>query len=423
MLSWVLGNRNKKNKSAGKKRPDYEDAKRLAQSGSAAERRELAAHEDLEPELLYFLAEDADTGVRVQIAKNEGTPLQADKLLAKDPEAEVRSELAYKIGRLIPTLTDTENSRLTEMSMEVLEVLAKDELPEVRAIISNEIKHLSNVPKKLVKNLARDVESVVSAPILEYSPLLNEQELVQIIASGIQGNALLAIAGRHGLGEAVSEAVTGTKDEKGIIQLLKNQTAKISEKTMAVIGMAAKNVPLMHRPLVDRSNLSTKTIKRIATFVSAALVENLIQSHDLDDDLAHDLRQSARERILKGDPDAIGHDEKSPDDRARELFDAGKLTEDAVQNAIEAHDITLIPPALSLLGDIDSETVKRILMGDSGKAVTALVWKTGLSMETAEMIQRRVANVPAKSMIHPARNGDYPLAPDDMEWYLAYFLE
>jgi len=423
MLSWVLGNRSKKKKKTGKKRPGYEDAKRLAQSGNTTERRELATYEDLEPELLYFLAEDADTGVRVEIAKNEGTPLQADRLLAKDPDAEVRSELAYKIGRLIPTLTKTENSRLTEMSMEVLELLAKDELPDVRAIISNEIKHLTNVPKKIVKDLARDVESIVSAPILEYSPLLNEQELVQIIASGIQGNALLAIARRHGIGEAVSESITGTEDERGIIQLLKNQTAKISEKTMAVIGMTAKNVPLMHRPLIDRSNLSTNTIKRIATFVSAALVEHLIQSHDLDDEVAHDLRQAARERILRGDPDAPDHGDELPDDRARRLFDAGELTEQALQDAIDGHDITLIPPALSLLSDIDSEIVKRILMGDSGKAVTALVWKTGLSMETAEMVQIRVANVPAKSIVRVPPDGTYPLSPDDMEWYLAYFLE
>ncbi len=423
MLSWVLGNRNKKKKKSGKKRPSYDDAKRLAKSGNIAERRELAAHEDLEPELLYFLAEDKDTGVRVEIAKNEGTPLQADKLLAKDPETEVRSELAYKIGRLIPTLTNEENTRLTEMAMEVLEVLANDELPDVRAIISNEIKSLSNVPKKIVKQLAEDVETLVSAPILEYSPLLNEQELVQILASGVQGGALLAVARRHGISDLVSGAIADTEDERSVTQLLKNQATKISEKTMEVIGMTAKNTPQMHRPMVERSNLSTNTIKRIATFVSAALVERLIQRHSLDDEITHDLRQSVRERILRGDPSAIDVDDELPEDRARKLFDSGELNEQTLLKALDSHDITLVPPALCLLGNIEIETVKRILMGDSGKAVTGLVWKAGLSMEIAELVQIQVANVPSKSVVHVPADGEYPLSPDDMEWYLAYFLE
>jgi len=423
MLSWVLGNRNKKKKKTSKKRPDYDEAKRLASGGDARQRRELATHEDLEPELLYFLASDKDTGVRVEIAKNEGTPLQADVLLATDLDAEVRSELAYKIGRLVPTLTETENSRLTEMAIEVLTVLANDELPEVRAIISNEIKSLTNVPKKVIKNLAQDVESIVSAPILEYSPLLNEQELVQIIASGIQGGALIAVAKRHGISDVVSGAVAKTEDEQGVLQLLKNQTAKISEKTMAVIGMTAENTPMLHRPMIERSNLSLNTVKRIATFVSAALVEHLIERHNLDDDVAHNIRLSSRERILKGDPDVATDNGKSPNDRARDLFEAGELTEKAVQKAIQARDITLIPPALALLGDLDPEIVKRILMGDSGKAVTALAWKCGLSMETAEMVQLRVANVPAKSVIRLPSDRDFPLSDEDMEWYLAYFLD
>jgi uncharacterized protein (DUF2336 family) len=423
MLSWVLGNRNKKKKKSGKEKPGYDEAKRLAASGNAAERKALAGHEDLEPELLYFLAGDKDKGVRVEIAKNEGTPLQADKLLAVDPEEEVRSELAYKIGRLIPTLTDEENSRLTEMAMEILNILARDELPKVRSIISNEIKHLDNVPKDTVKLLAEDTEAVVSAPILEYSPLLNEQELVQIIASGIQGSALLAIASRNGIGSDVAEAIAGTENEDGVTELLKNQTATISEKTMEVIGMTAQDAPEMHAPLVERSNLSLNTIKRIATFVSASLVELLIDRHNLDEDVAHDIRKSARERIIKGDLNAHEKGDKSPAERVKELFDADELTEEAVQKAITENDITLIPPALALLSDIDLETVKRILMGDSGKAVSALVWRAKLSMETAEMVQLRVANVPAKSIIRLPKSGDYPLSADDMEWYLAYFLE
>ena len=46
----------------------------------------------------------------------------------------------------------------------------------------------------------------MSAPILEYSPLLSEVEMVQIIASGIQGDALSAVARRISIREEISAA-------------------------------------------------------------------------------------------------------------------------------------------------------------------------------------------------------------------------
>ncbi len=418
MLSWVLG---KRKKQTNKVRPSYEDAKRTAASGSVAERTELATFNTLEPELLYFLAEDEAPEVRIQIAKNDGAPLQADKILAQDEIAEVRSELAFKIGRLIPTLTTDENENLTEMALSVLEVLANDELPDVRAIVSEEIKSLENVPKHIVKRLATDAESIVSAPILEYSPLLSELELVQIIAGGIQGEALSAVARRRGIGEVLSSAIVEQDDHKSMLALLKNQTALIGEKAMEVIGMKAPNHDDMHRPLVERSNLSVFTMRRIATFVSAALVEHLIEQNDMPEELSRELRQKIRDRIEAGDLKASGEKQDPPEVRAQALFDAGELDDTLMKKAIEAGDITLVPPALSLLSKIDLEIVKRILMGDSGKGVVALVWKAGLSMETAEMVERRVAQVSARAMVSDPGDGSFPLSDDDMEWYLAYF--
>ena len=119
MLDWVLGR--KKTKKAGKKKaPSYDEAKRVAAKGNAKARAELASHEDLAPEFLYLFATDEDPSVRKAVAKNDGSPLQADLILAKDVDKQVREELAYKIGRLIPTLTEQETERLADMTFQVL---------------------------------------------------------------------------------------------------------------------------------------------------------------------------------------------------------------------------------------------------------------------------------------------------------------
>jgi uncharacterized protein (DUF2336 family) len=137
------------------------------------------SYEYLAPEFPYFFATDEDPAVRKAVAKNDGSPLQADLVLAKDVNQQVREELAYKIGHLIPTLTDHESERLAEMTFQVLEILAKDQVPQVRAIIADEIKHLVDVPKRLIKRLTQDAEDAVAGPILEYSPLLSDEQILQ----------------------------------------------------------------------------------------------------------------------------------------------------------------------------------------------------------------------------------------------------
>ena len=81
MLSWVLGKKNKRKTSKRTKddgsRPSYEDAKVIAQKGSVDERRQLASHESLEPELLYYFANDKAPEVRREVGPLH-VPLVAD---------------------------------------------------------------------------------------------------------------------------------------------------------------------------------------------------------------------------------------------------------------------------------------------------------------------------------------------------------
>ncbi|MBV8651458.1 MAG: hypothetical protein JO255_08325, partial [Alphaproteobacteria bacterium] len=77
LLQRVLG------KSKAKPIP-YDESKRLSASGNAAERRRVAEHDGVRPELLYYLANDPDPTVRAAVAANQATPVQADLILARD---------------------------------------------------------------------------------------------------------------------------------------------------------------------------------------------------------------------------------------------------------------------------------------------------------------------------------------------------
>jgi hypothetical protein len=162
--------------------PSYEDAKRLARSEDEQDRMRLAESAEMRPEILYFLAADPVVEVRCAIASNPATPRQADLVLAKDTDQRVRESLAAKIARILPHLSPDEHDSVYRVTVEVLETLARDQATQVRSILSEALKDMAAAPGTVIGTLARDHELSVAAPVLEFSPLLSEDDLIEIIA-------------------------------------------------------------------------------------------------------------------------------------------------------------------------------------------------------------------------------------------------
>jgi len=428
MLNWVFGNKRKaasatkKKKKATGPKPSYERAREIADKGTVEERQKLAQHEDLEPEILYYFATDPAVEVRLEVAENVGTPLQADLILAKDPDEKVRRELATKIGRLVPELTEEENERLVDMAMEVIEILAQDELPRVRAIVAEELKLATNVPKKIIRNLADDLEEIVSVPVLEYSPLLSELDLLEIIEKGLKGERLLAVARRQDITEPVVDAVVADKDPEVATVVLDNETAAISEATFDLLVDIAEADEECRKSIVYRADLPVRVILRIAEFVNAALMETLLARNAHQKEAVDQIRRTVRKRIEKGELAGDDLPFETASERAEREFQEGKLDEDRLNKALDDHDNAYARYALQLLAGVKEETGSTILNSRSAKAVVALAWKANVSMKTAERLQDQVCRITSDKLLRAKPDGGYPLAKDDLEWYLDSFL-
>ena len=328
----------------------YEQAKSYAKHADRNVRSELAARSDVKPELLYFMAEDEDTEVRRAIASNEATPRQADLVLARDKDDEVRCDLALKIGRLIPGISKTANERLQEMTFEVLDVLARDQLPRVRAIIAEEIKHATQAPQPVISRLARDIETIVAAPILEYSPLLSDHELMEIIHAGSSRGGLAAIARRSNVSDRLAKAIVDANGIAATANLLANPNAKLKSDVIdRVVDIAEKQEPL-HEPLARRPELSVNAIRRIATFVSSAILNVLQAEHELDQETAKVVAEAVKKRIKE--EGSRGEQAETVASKVAKLEEAGKLNEDAIILAAQSGQRGFVAEALALKGDV-----------------------------------------------------------------------
>src|SRR3546814_6706070 len=73
---------------------------------------------------------------------------------------------------------------------------------------------------------------VRSLPLLDCSPLLSDEDLLEIIASSGLSSRLCAIARRSSLGETISDAIVLRNDRPAVSALLANGSAQIREETL-----------------------------------------------------------------------------------------------------------------------------------------------------------------------------------------------
>ena len=398
----------------------YEDARAALESHNLNAKRELAGRTDAPPETLYYLAGDENAEVRSLVAGNPSTPIQANENLVNDSNAEVRAELARKIGRIVPDLESNELRAMSNRVIAMLEKLAGDEVVRVRQIVAEEIKSCPNIPKRLAVKLARDAELIVCAPVLEYSPLLSDTDLTEIIATSRVHGALEAIARRRSLDGSLADAIVATLEIPAIAQLLANPSAEIRENTLDRIIADAASIEAWHLPLVTRPALSLRAVRRIAVFVSRSLIDELALRQNIDEETEQYLKARAQERIEED----VQKARSTPGDAVVGIYRAfktGKLGDDIIAKAATLQQKEAVTLALALKTETNEKLVAQIIDAKSGKGITALCWRAGLAMRTALAIQIFVASIPPNERILPRGGIDYPMEESEMLWHLNYF--
>jgi len=399
----------------------YTEETRALRSGDPATRRALAQDGKTKPEVLFFLAEDPEASVRQAIADNPQTPVHARLVLARDGDTGVREAVARHVGGLTGELNTGGNAKHAAIALEVFQILAADQLPAIRAMVSDALAEVVGDAalglKEIVKQLALDDVLEVAAPALERSALMTEDDLIELIESGIAEGGLSAIARRENLAAIVADAVVAKGDNQATAALLANRSAQIREETLDAILDEAPKVIEWHEPLVRRPKLSPKAARRIASFVASSLLEALRRREDLDPETANAVAEAVQARVRQ---DETGGWE-TPLDRAMRMYEAGELTEEEVDKAIAAGDRAFVTAALTARSGLAIEVVRDMIAARSGKAMVALSWKAGLTMRAAIKLQARIASIPPSGIVIASESGGFPLKVQDMEWQIEFF--
>ncbi|MDE1153221.1 MAG: DUF2336 domain-containing protein [Micavibrio sp.] len=362
---------------------------------------------------------DGATGTGIATATSpEGTPLSRAAEVANDPNVDVRLALVARLVKLMPGLAPDKHSQLYSYAVQALQALAQDEVLIVRRALSSALKDYAKAPPTVVARLARDVEREISEPILRFCVALDDDELLDILASHPEPWVISAIAGRPEVSENVSEAVVKTRDVPGTAVLIGNNNARLLPATLESIVEMARLHPDLHRPLAMRSDVTVDIARQLAGFVNEAILDVLKDRSDFDAPTRRGIVALVGRRMAFM---ADAAKSLSPEQKLAKYAAAKALTPELIQDALAWHEREFVILALAHLSHIPPEKVQQILGSGSAKAIVALSWKAQLPPRLSLDIQRIGGRIQPKDLLYPKGGTDYPLTQQEIAWQLEFF--
>ncbi len=255
----------------------------------------------------------------------------------------------------------------------------KDSLElRVRQSLSDHLKSCHFLPHDIARALAEDVESV-ALPMLEFSEVLSDRDLVEIVRSHGEGHQL-AVTKRAQVSAEVSEAIVEQGHEAPVASLLSNKGADITEDTYDnVITLFPKSEPV-HQAMAARPDLSVTLVEKLTDIVSEALRFELVSRNAPAAALIETLMRQGGEGAtlaLLAEYEDIGDAERL----AMQLFNNDRLSTTLLLRALYLGQLDFFEFALARLTQMKVADLRTLLNGPEPSAFKSLYRKARLPAE------------------------------------------
>ncbi|MGB0695093.1 MAG: DUF2336 domain-containing protein [Rhodospirillaceae bacterium] len=302
--------------------------------------------------------------------------------LARDRSVEGRNRLAETIEALfldpqsnsrVGTLTDREHSLMGSILQRVL----KEVEQTLRDRIMDDLSANPEAPPELMRVLAQD-DIDIAFPILRNSPVLRDQDLIEIIRNRTLEHQL-AIATRSGLGETVSAALVDSGQTSVIVRLLNNPDAKIHDSTMAYLVEESRRVDAFQEPILQREDLPSELAQRMFLWVSAALRTFIVERFKLPEDRVDDLLEQAVQDTDPGSSGAEVH--PAANALAEDLSQSVEITPGLLLDTLSDGQVDLFVSLFTKATGLRDVLVRRLLFEPGGEGMAIACRALGFTAE------------------------------------------
>lgn len=180
------------------------------------------------------------------------------RVLNGDSNIVERDQLFRNMAQLYSYVSDRCDDEQVAQYDEVLCQLAELVESEARVHVAKLLAPLERAPGNVVVKLAND-EIEVAQPLLEFSNVLSDDDLIEIIANQSEEHRV-AIAGRTQVPERVGEAIVEHGETASVIKLVRNTNAEIGQQALERLAERAASDAAIAADLRGREDLDWKSL-------------------------------------------------------------------------------------------------------------------------------------------------------------------
>lgn len=295
--------------------------------------------------------------------------------LIQDPSGANRAETADKLSREFSTETLSDSERV--LAEDIFRLMIRDAEIRVRKALAKNLQQTPLVPHDVAATLARDVDEV-ALPVLKFSEVLNDDDLVDIIGDNADSvEKQRAIASRAHVSEVVSATLVDIGHEDVMVDLMSNQGAEISENSLQKVVNDFGDNERIQKPLIERNHLPITIAERLVTLVSDRMRSQLVSRGHIPEGIVNAVMTQSQESAtigLLGE----GSEDRDVELLVEHLHANNRLTSGLILRALCMGDVSFFEAALARRAGV-SLINTRILIHDSGPfGLEAIYNKAGL---------------------------------------------
>lgn len=332
--------------------------------------------------------------------------------LMADPSSTVRAQTTSKIAaqydRKHPRMTDAER----KIAEEIFRKLAQDAETRVREALAANLKTTADLPHDIALSLAKDVDSV-ALPVLKFSEVLTDDDLIAIVHSENADAKQVAIAQRENVSGAVADALIDTGNETAVARLVANEGAELSEDALGRVLSDYDESEAVSDSLARRSQLPASISEQLVAAMSEKLQDYLVSKHNLSTDAASNLILQTRERATVSLLSRGSSDEEL-EELVFQLHVNGRLTASLIMRALCVGDLSFFEAAMARLANVPLKNA-RMLIHDEGDLGLRSIY------QKAKMPPRLLAAV--NTAVTILEEEDYDGGRNDRERFVSRVIE
>jgi hypothetical protein len=195
------------------------------------------------------------------------------RVLNGDSNIVERDQLFRNMAQLYSYVSDRCDDEQVAQYDEVLCQLAELVETEARAHVAKLLAPLDRAPGNVVVKLAND-EFEVAQPLLEFSNVLSDDDLIEIVANQSEDHRV-AIAGRQQVTERVGDAIVEHGQTASVHRLVRNTNAELGQQALERLVERATNDAEMAKDLRGREDIDWKSLGGQINIVGDKVMETI----------------------------------------------------------------------------------------------------------------------------------------------------